>query len=90
MDQGKNAQYRNQNIRFDVDFIAKRNVSLGTGSAPKTIGNFACRNTLRRSVGYGFTLSVHKRQKLSPRDDEKDGFQNQWYFFRKCFYLQSK
>ena len=25
--------YRNQNVRFDVDFIAKRNVSLGTGSA---------------------------------------------------------
>ena len=33
MDQGKIAHYRNQNIRFDVDFIAKRNVSLGTGSA---------------------------------------------------------
>ena len=29
------AHYRNQNVRFDVDFIAKRNVSLGTGSARK-------------------------------------------------------
>ena len=35
MDQGKVAHYRNQNVRFDVDFIAKRNVSLGTGSAKK-------------------------------------------------------
>ena len=35
MDQGKNAHYRNQNIRFDVDFIAKRNVFLGTGSVKK-------------------------------------------------------
>ena len=26
IDQGKNAHYQNQNIRFDVDFIAKRNV----------------------------------------------------------------
>ena len=25
MDQGKVAHYRNQNVRFDVDFIAKRN-----------------------------------------------------------------
>ena len=37
MDQGKNAHYRNQNIRFDVDFIAKRNISLGTGSAQKEL-----------------------------------------------------
>ena len=35
MDQGKVAHYRIQNVRFDVDFIAKRNVSLGTGSAEK-------------------------------------------------------
>ena len=35
MDHGKVAHYRNQNARFDVDFIAKRNVSLGTGSAKK-------------------------------------------------------
>ena len=35
MDKGKNVHYRNQNIRFGVDFIAKRNVSLGTGSAKK-------------------------------------------------------
>ena len=33
MDQGKVAHYRNQNVRFDVDFIAEENVSLGTGSA---------------------------------------------------------
>ena len=33
MDQGKVAHYQNQNVRFDVDFIAKRNVPLGTGSA---------------------------------------------------------
>ena len=33
MDQGKAARYRNQNVRLDVDFIAKRKVSLGTGSA---------------------------------------------------------
>ena len=37
MDQGKNAHYQNQNIRFDVDFIAKKNVSLGTGSAQKRL-----------------------------------------------------
>ena len=35
MDQGKVARYRNQNVRFDVDFIVERNVSLGTGSAKK-------------------------------------------------------
>ena len=35
MDQGKVAQYGNLNVHFDVDFIAKRNVSLGTGSAKK-------------------------------------------------------
>ena len=35
MDQDKVAYYRNQNVGFDVDFIAKRNVSLGTGSAKK-------------------------------------------------------
>ena len=35
MDQGKVAHYRNQNVRFDVDFIAKTNVSLGTGSVKK-------------------------------------------------------
>ena len=35
MDQGKCAHYRNQNVRFDVGFIAKRNVSLGTGSAKR-------------------------------------------------------
>ena len=40
MDQGKVAHYLKRNVRFDVDFIAKRNVSLGTGSAKK-IGNFA-------------------------------------------------
>ena len=33
MDQGNVAHYRNQNVCFDVDFNAKRNVSLGTGSA---------------------------------------------------------
>ena len=35
MEQGKVAHYRNQNVRFDVDFIAKRNVPLGTGIAKK-------------------------------------------------------
>ena len=35
MDQGKVAHYRKQIVRFDVDFVAKRNVSLGTGSAKK-------------------------------------------------------
>ena len=35
MDQGKVVHYRNQNIRFDFDFIAKRNVWLGTGNAKK-------------------------------------------------------
>ena len=39
MDQDKVAHYRNQNNRFDVDFIAKRNVSLGTGSAKKRLEN---------------------------------------------------
>ena len=29
------AHYRNQNVRFHVDFIVKKNVSLGTGSAKK-------------------------------------------------------
>ena len=90
MGQGKGAHYRNQYVRFDVDFIAKRNVSLGTGSAIKRIANFACRKTLRSSVGYGLTLSDHKRCKLSRRDDEKDDFQNFWYFFRKCVYLKSQ
>ena len=33
MDQGKVAHYRNQNVRFDVEFIVKRNDSLGTGGA---------------------------------------------------------
>ena len=33
MDQGKVAHYRNQNVRFDVYFIAKRNVSVGPESA---------------------------------------------------------
>ena len=33
MNQGKVAHY--QNVRFDVDFIAKRNISLGAGSAKK-------------------------------------------------------
>ena len=37
MVQGEAAQYQNQNIRFAVDFTAKRNVSLGTGSAQKEI-----------------------------------------------------
>ena len=35
MDQGKVAHYWNWNVRFDVDFIAKRNISLGAGSAKK-------------------------------------------------------
>ena len=35
MGQGRVAHYRNQHVRFDVDFIAKRNVSLWTGSAKK-------------------------------------------------------
>ena len=34
-DQGKVVHYRIQNVRFDVDFIAKWNVSLGTGSDQK-------------------------------------------------------
>ena len=43
----------------------------------KRVGNFARRKTLRSSVGYGLTLSDHKRRKPSPRDDEKDDFQKQ-------------
>ena len=35
MNQGKLAHYRNQSVRFDVDFIAKRNIYLRTGSAEK-------------------------------------------------------
>ena len=35
MDQGKVAHYQNQNVRFDVSFIAKIHVSLGTGSTKK-------------------------------------------------------
>ena len=35
MDQGKVAHYQNQNVHFGVDFIAKRNLSLGTASAKK-------------------------------------------------------
>ena len=35
MDQGKVAHYRNQNVRFDIDFNAKRIASLGTGNAKK-------------------------------------------------------
>ena len=49
MGQGKIAHYRNQNARFDVDFIVKRNVPLGTGSAkngwkfclPKDLNKFS-------------------------------------------------
>ena len=37
MDQGKVAHYRNQNVLFDVDFIAKRNFSCRTGSAKKRL-----------------------------------------------------
>ena len=44
----------------------------------KKVGNFDCRKTFRRSVGYGLILNDHKRCMLSPRDDEKDDFQNQW------------
>ena len=33
MDQGKLAYY--QNVRFHADFIAKRNVSIGTGRVKK-------------------------------------------------------
>ena len=40
----------------------------------KTVGNFAGRKTLRRSVGYELTLSDKKRRTLSPRVDEKDIF----------------
>ena len=40
MDQGKVAHYRNQNVRFGVDFIANRNLSLGTGSAKKGLEIF--------------------------------------------------
>ena len=81
MDQGKLVHYRNQNVPIDVDFIAKRNVSLGTESAKekkkkKRVENFSCRRTLRSAVDYGLTLSDRKRRKLSPRDDEKDDFQN--------------
>ena len=35
MDRGKVDHYGNQTVRFDVDCIAKRNVSLRTGSAKK-------------------------------------------------------
>ena len=38
MAHGKVAHYRKQNVLFDDDFIAKRNVSLGTGSAKKGLG----------------------------------------------------
>ena len=37
MDHGKTAHYRNQNIRFYVDFIVKGSVTLGTGSAKKRL-----------------------------------------------------
>ena len=35
MVQGEVGHYRNQNVCFDVDFIAKRNVYLGSGIAQK-------------------------------------------------------
>ena len=35
MAQGQVAHYRNQNVIFDVDFFANRNVSLGTGNPKK-------------------------------------------------------
>ena len=50
----------------------------------KKVGHLACRKTFRSSVGYGITVSDYKRRKLSSRDDEKDDFQNHWYFVRKC------
>ena len=80
MDQGKVAHYRNQNVYFDVDFIANRNVSLGTGSAKKGWKFYLqkdlrmCRKTLRCAIAYGLTLSDKKRVNHSHRDDEKDDF----------------
>ena len=69
MDQGQVAHYRNQNVRFDVDFIAKSNVSLGKRKCSKRVGNFECRKLLGKSVGYGLILSDHKRRKRSPRNN---------------------
>ena len=42
----------------------------------KRVSNFACRKTVRGSVGYVLTLGDYKRHKLSPRTDYKDDFQN--------------
>ena len=39
MDQGKGAHNRNQNVRFDVAFLAKSKIYLGTGSANKGYEN---------------------------------------------------
>ena len=40
MNRGKDSHYRNHNVWSDVDFIAKSNVSLGTGSAKKGLEFF--------------------------------------------------
>ena len=59
MDQGKVAHYQNQNVYFDVDLTAKRNVSLGTGSAKKRVEKFCLHRDLKkfsRIWTYLFTL----------------------------------
>ena len=63
MDQGKGAHYRNQNVRFDVDFIAKRNVALDTGGAKYGLEILLAVRT-RRSVGYGLTLRDKKKAQV--------------------------
>ena len=71
-------------------FIAKIKCPFRNRKCSKRVGNFACRKTLRTSVGYGLILSDHKRRKLS-RDIDNDDFQNHSViFFRKCVCLKSQ
>ena len=77
MDQGKVAHYRNQNVLFDVDFIAKRNFSCGTGSAKKKVGNFACRKTLRI---WSYIKLYEKGQSFTQRMMKKTIFEISVFF----------
>ena len=57
--------------------LLPKEMSLSEQEVLKRVGNFACRKTLRSSVGHGLTLRDKKRRNLSPRDNEKDDFRNQ-------------
>ena len=63
---------RDFTIRVSQNFGVKIMLPLHTGVEIL----LAERPFKRSSVGYGLSLSDHKRHKPSPRDDEKEDFQN--------------